>query len=513
MTSPAMHVLSVSGLSFSFYNSDRRALDGISLDIREGEFVAITGPSGCGKSTLAMAIGGYIPHVIEGKLEGSVVAGGLHTDSASLADLSTIVGIVQQDPESQLCTLEVDDEVAFGPENLALPLDEVRKRVERSLALVDATYLRGRDIYELSGGEKQRVAIASILAMQPRVLILDEPTSNLDPTSTAEVLAAIARLRQESGLTIIVIEHKLDRIMPLADRLLVMDCGRIVMDGKPDEVLRLYRERIKAMGIRLPAEPGAEWRCARENRQAGTPCEELVNVEGLRFSYNGKEVLHDISFKACTGEIVGIIGPNGSGKTTFLAHLIGIHKPAQGSVQVCGESTKAGKVSRLARMAGYVFQNPNHQIFERTVRGEAGFACNNFGIGRETRDCRVDDELQRFGLSRYADRHPLGLSFGEKRRLNICSVLPHQPRLLLLDEPFVGQDYFNVAAMTEELQALKREGKTVLMVSHDIDMVYRHCDRVVLFLDGRIAVDDAPEAARLKIEALGMKEYLPGGCP
>ncbi len=513
MMTLARPVVSLKGLSFSFYNANCRALDDIGLDIPEGQFVAITGPSGCGKSTLAMAIGGYIPHVIEGKLEGSIVAGGLQTDSASLADLSTIVGIVQQDPESQLCTLEVDDEVAFGPENLALPLDEVRKRVERSLALVNASHLRGRDIYELSGGEKQRVAIASILAMQPRVLILDEPTSNLDPTSTAEVLAAIARLRQESGLTIIVIEHKLDRIMPLADRLLVMDGGRIVMDGRPDEVLRLYRERIKAMGIRLPAEPGAEWRCAGVNRQTDTPRKETVKVEGLRFSYDGKEVLHDISFTACSGEIIGIIGPNGSGKTTFLAHLIGIHKPAQGSVQVCGNDTKSGKVSRLARTAGYVFQNPNHQIFERTVRGEAGFACNNFGIDRETRDRRVDDALQRFGLSRYSDRHPMGLSFGEKRRLNICSVLPHQPQLLLMDEPFVGQDYSNVAAMTEELQALKREGKTVLMVSHDIDMVYRHCDRVVLFRDGRIAVDDAPEAARQKIEALGMKEYLPGGCP
>ncbi len=249
MMTIARSVVSLKGLSFSFYNASCRALDGIDLEIPEGQFVAITGPSGCGKSTLAMAIGGYIPHVIEGKLEGTVVAGGLQTDRASLADLSTIVGIVQQDPESQLCTLEVDDEVAFGPENLALPLDEVRKRVERSLGLVNALHLRGRDIYELSGGEKQRVAIASILAMQPRVLILDEPTSNLDPTSTAEVLAAIARLRQESGLTIIVIEHKLDRIMPLADRLLIMDGGRIVMDGRPDEVLRLYRERIKAMGI------------------------------------------------------------------------------------------------------------------------------------------------------------------------------------------------------------------------------------------------------------------------
>jgi len=513
MTSPARPLLSLDRLSFSFYNSDRRSLDNISLDISEGEFVAVTGPSGCGKSTLAMAIGGYIPHVLEGNLEGCVLVSGRRTDGTSLAELSTLVGIVQQDPESQLCTLNVDDEVAFGPENLALPAAEVRERVRDSLAMVNATYLRGRDIYELSGGEKQRVAIASILAMQPRVLILDEPTSNLDPTSTAEVLTAIARLRQTSALTIIVIEHKLDRVMPLADRLLIMDRGQIVLDGRPEEVLHVYRERIKEMGIRLPAAPGSRWSCAHTDRQASAECVETVKAEGLRFAYDGREVLHDISFRACGGEIVGIIGPNGSGKTTFLAHLLGIHKPSRGSVAVCGMDAKTTKVSRLARSAGYVFQNPNHQIFERTVRGEAGFACDNFGIDPATRDRLVDNELSRFGLRDYAGRHPLGLSFGEKRRLNICSVLPHQPQLLLLDEPFVGQDYSNVAAMMAELQALKREGKTVLLVSHDIDMVYRYCDRVVLFLDGRIAVDDVPEAAGKAIAALGMKEYLPGGCP
>jgi energy-coupling factor transport system ATP-binding protein len=292
-----------------------------------------------------------------------------------------------------------------------------------------------------------------------------------------------------------------------------MDRGRIVMDGRPEEVLRQYRERIKEMGIRLPAGTDGGWRCAHEVQPSTSERAETVNVDGLRFAYEGREVLHGITFRARGGEIVGFIGPNGSGKTTFLAHLLGIHRPGQGSVTICGRDTKTARVSQLARLAGSVFPNPNHQIYARTVRGEAGLACNNFGIDPAVRDRLVSDELRRFGLLDYTGRHPLGLSFGEKRRLNICSVLPHQPQLLLLDEPFVGQDFFNVETMMGELQALKKDSKTILMVSHDIDMVYRHCDRVVLFLEGRIAVDDIPAVARDKIAVLGMKEYLPGGCP
>jgi energy-coupling factor transport system ATP-binding protein len=284
------------------------------------------------------------------------------------------------------------------------------------------------------------------------------------------------------------------------------------MDGRPAEVLARYRGRLQEMGIRLPAEPGSGC-SSRAGPEALAERGEYVCVQGLLFGYDGKEVLHDVHFKARGGEIVGIIGPNGSGKTTFLAHLLGIHRPARGTITVCGQDTRAVKVSRLARSVGYVFQNPNHQIFGRTVRGEAGFACDNFGIDATTRDRRVDEALGRFGLRDYAARHPLGLSFGEKRRLNICSVLPHQPQVLLLDEPFVGQDFSRVEAMMDELQALKREGKTVLLVSHDIDMVYRHCDRVVLFLDGRIAVDDGPVAAGKAIAALGLNDYLPEGCP
>jgi len=501
-------MISIRGLSFSFFNSDRKALDSISLEIPEGQFLAITGPSGCGKSTLALAMGGYIPHVFEGRMEGSIEVDGKRTTDVELSDIAPLVAIVQQDPESQLCTLNVRDEVSFGPENLLLSADEVNRRVDESLALVGASYLKGREIHELSGGEKQRVAIASLLAMHPRALILDEPTSNLDPSSTATVFSAIERLKENTGMTIIVIEHKLDRLMGLADRLVVMEAGRIVMDGEPREVVGRYREQLNSIGVRLP---GLD--CPAFAADGGTTKKTpVVEVKGLRASYDGREALHGIDMQVNNSEIVGIIGPNGSGKTTFLNVLMGLHKFDSGSVSVTGLDVGKSRTSDIARRSGFIFQNPNHQIFERTVYAEAAFALRNFGTGEDEAAHLVDPVLEKYGLAKYRDKHPLGISFGEKRRLNLCSVLPHDPTLIIMDEPFVGQDYANVTRMCRELRRLRDGGKALVLVSHDMDMVYRYCDRIVLLKDGIVLVDDKPEAAMRRIEESGMKDYVPEGC-
>lgn len=478
------------------------------MEIPEGQFVAITGPSGCGKSTLALAIGGYIPHVFEGRIEGTVTIGGRLTTDSELSELAALVGIVQQDPESQLCTLNVLDEVAFGPENLSLGVDEVEKRVDESLAMVKASYLKGRPVYGLSGGEKQRVAIASMLAMHPKVLILDEPTSNLDPTGASDVLAAIERLKTDSGMTIIAIEHKLDRLMDLADRLVVMDAGRIAYDGKPAEVLEKYHEKIKAIGIRMPGRT-----CPTFTTDGGRSTKKpLVDVRELKVSYDGIDALHGINFKAYPSEIVGIIGPNGSGKTTFLNILMGLRQPDSGKATVLDMDVAKVRTSELARRSGFVFQNPNHQIFEKTVYDEAAFACRNFGFSEGDILASVQPALENYGLAVYGKKHPLGISFGEKRRLNLCSILPHSPSLILLDEPFVGQDYANVTRMCAELLKLKSEGKAIILVSHDVDMVYKYCDRVALFNEGRVLVDDKPGEAMRQIKKLKMPDYLPEGC-
>ncbi len=321
-------MISVKGLSFSYYDTDRRSLDDVSLEIPAGQFVVISGPSGCGKSTLALAMGGYIPRIFEGTMTGSVTVDGRCTTDTDLADLASLIGIVQQDPEAQLCTLSVEDEVAFGPENLLLPADEVHARIEEALAMVGASHLKGRSVLELSGGEKQRVAIASMLAMRPKALILDEPTSNLDPSGAAEVLAAIERLKMTAGMTIVVIEHRLGRLIALADRMIVMSSGKIVADGVPSEVKGNCGDHFKESPILTGQDP--------EPIADGGDRAPAVDIKGLRVSYDGKEVLHGIDFTAYPAEIIGIIGPNGSGKTTFLNVLMGLRPYDSGSVSILG---------------------------------------------------------------------------------------------------------------------------------------------------------------------------------
>lgn len=499
-TTPGELAIRLKNLTFSFQDAAAPALLDVSLEIGRGEVVAITGPSGCGKSTLAMAIDGYIPHAVRGSLTGTVDVCGRNTAEASLLDIAMLVGIVQQDPEAQLCTLTVEDEVAFGPENLGLPLEEIKLRVEASLAAAEASHLRGRSIYELSGGEKQRVALASMLAMNPEVLILDEPTSNLDPAATADVFRAILKLKEKAGMTILVIEHKLGRALEIADRLIVLDQGRVVMDGSPAAIAPLYREKLATV---LPERPG----------ESPTPASapECLKVEGVCFGYEGREVLHDVSFSARPGEIVGIMGRNGSGKTTFLAQIIGFHRPGRGKVRLLGRDSSRLKVTEAARHVGYVFQNPNHQIFERTVRAEAEFACRNMGFKEPEGEARATEELTRYGLLKYEKGHPLRLSFGEKRRLNLCSVLTYGPEILVLDEPTVGQDLANSALLARDLLGLRKAGKTVLFVTHDAELAHRCCDRIVFFQDGHILIDADPESAFRKLKEAGYTDYLPEG--
>jgi energy-coupling factor transporter ATP-binding protein EcfA2 len=472
MTKP---VVAIRELTFTYSGSDAPALDRINLKINRGEFLTITGASGCGKSTLALCLAGFIPYAYAGKMDGKVLIEGKDTGDYPAGGLSGIVGLVQQDPEAQLCTLTVLDEVAFGPENLRIPPEEIRERVSFALKAVGAEDLTNRQVHTLSGGEKQRVAIASVLAMTPSLLILDEPTASLDPSCTGEVLWTLEKLRREQEISIIVIEHRLEKLMPISDRLLIMEKGRIIKDISPREYQKMYYSNRTWLREVRP--------CSNAEKDTQEP---LLTVKNLRISYETKDILSGISFSAYPGETIAVMGDNGSGKTTLLLALLGVIKSQEGMICLKGEDITQNKVAKRAKEFGLSFQNPNHQIFENTVFKEAMLPSRFLSPkAPEEIEGIINQLLEKFGLKSYGEKNPFTLSLGEKKRLTLVSVIAYNPRILILDEPLVGQDSERIDLLMDVLQEHCARGGITLMVCHEPNVVNYCCHRV-LFLENGI---------------------------
>lgn len=562
-------VVKLDGLTFTYAGSADPALTDLNLTVDAGEFVAVTGPSGCGKSTLAFCLTGFIPHSFDGVMEGKVTIAGRDTRSCLSGELAGIAGLVQQDPESQLCTLNVKDEVAFGPENLCLPPAEIRRRVEWALPAVGLSGLTERAVHTLSGGEKQRLAIASVLAMRPQLLILDEPTANLDPRGCREVLAVIDRLRQEQSAAIIVIEHRLQYLLPLSDRLVVIENGKVTADEQPPRLYQLNmhrvhrgqsplhaaevtgqvtgdgflspknadnadRERFFVTHKGFPSSDGAAAAAGvsslknvssgkqgagstqdepspvhPEMQQEPSPVHPLLSLEGVTVKYEQKTALNEISFSLYPEETVALMGDNGCGKTTLLLVLLGILKPEQGQIYLDGEEITGLGVTQRAREMGLTFQNPNHQLFERTVIKEARLPSQFLARDLEQSLERVDELLTRFDLSSYREQVPYALSLGEKKRLTLISVLAYGPPILLLDEPLVGQDQRRLELLLDALLEHSRWGGLTIMACHEPQVVERCCQRVLFLEEGNLILDAPTEEAFEELARRGMDEYLP----
>jgi energy-coupling factor transporter ATP-binding protein EcfA2 len=408
-------------------------------------------------------------------------------------DVAEFVGLVQQNPEAQFCTLTVGDEVAFGLENRCLSRTEIRERMGWALSIVGAEHLQDRTLNTLSGGEKQKVAIAAMMAAKPEVLIFDEPTSNLDPTATAEIFGVIEHIRQKASITVIVIEHKVNYLRPFCPRLVQMQEGRIVHDA--------------------PMPPSGNGRQAAgpvsHSYHAANPAAPIVQVEGLHAGYGGEPVLRGLSLEVRPGEFVVVMGDNGSGKSTFLHCLLGLLQPDQGRVEVLGHDIRRTPVSQIARQVGFVFQNPDHQLFADSVWDEAAFAARNFGTLDRAAEARAVDLLARCGLGDRLDDHPYRLSYGQKRRLNMISVLSYAPRLILLDEVLIGQDPENAAFLLDLLREHVAGGGAVIVVSHAPQITNRYASRLLFFEEGRMAVDAPTDQAVMQLEALGKGAYVP----
>jgi len=514
-------IVKVSGLTYYYQGQEQPVLRDVDLEVYPGEFLLLIGPSGCGKSTLALSLNGIIPLVLGGRIKGRVTIDGIDTRGSSVHELSSRVGIVFQDPESQLCNLYVEEEVGFGPSNLLLEPAEVERRVNQALSDVGQWELRRKLIYELSGGQKQRVAIASVLAMEPDVLVLDEPSANLDPMAAANTFDLIETINRETGTTVILIEHNVDRVMGRADRLVVMEDGRIVGDAQPRSFMRdRGRFVMDILGLRIPQACEVGLRMEEKGlrfdpfpldgpeaaqalgsrserirvRRAGSSLprpaqrqEPVVEVHDLGFTYpNGTEALKDVSLRIDRGDVVAILGENGSGKTTLSSLLVGLNKPTSGGGQVCGLDLAQASVRQLSSRIGYVFQYPEHQFVEDTVWDEVAFGLRAQKWPSEEIAERVTETLRIMGLEGVADKHPLALSMGEKRRLSVATMLILDTEVLILDEPTTGQDRDSMDNIMHVMMDANRKGTTIVLITHDMDLVARYCDKVAVMDEGEL---------------------------
>jgi energy-coupling factor transport system ATP-binding protein len=492
-------------VSFRYPDRDEAVLRDVDWEVPEGAYVVVAGPSGSGKSTLLRCLNGLVPHFSGGRFGGSVSIRGLDTRTYGPRALSRTVGFVFQDPESQLVTNRVEDELAFGMEQLGVPPPTMRKRVEEVLDLLGIAGLRHRDPTTLSGGERQRVAVAAALAIQPRLLVLDEPTSQLDPWGAEDVLTALTHLNEDLGLTVVLAEHRLERVIGHADRLRVMTCDETI-EGAPRDVLAACDPALTPPLVRLGRALGwsplpltiKEGRsvAAADPRQPASPepdpprpaAAPIVELRGVSTAFGKRAVLRDVDFAVRPGELVALMGRNGSGKTTLLRAIIGFHRPTTGRIVVAGRDATRGDPADLAADIGYLPQRPASLLFRETVRAELAFTRNY----HRAPGLDPDRLLADLELDHLVDRHPRDLSAGEQERVALAAVLVAAPRVLLLDEPTRGMDYLRKQTLADLLHRLRERGTAIVVATHDVELVATLATRVVLLGDGEIVADGPP---------------------
>jgi len=509
------------------------ALRGINLTVRRGEFLVIVGPSGAGKSTLCLTLCGMIPHFSRGYYKGEVLINGQETRRMKLSEITRRVGIVFQDPDTQFVTMSVEDEVAFPLENHGVPRDEMIRRVRRTMEMTRILELRDKYPHELSGGQKQRVAIASILALEPEILVLDEPTSDLDPVGKSEVFSMLAELKR-TGRTIILVEHNTEEAAKYADRVVLLMDGRIVREGPPRRVFEDV-ESIKSAGVYPPQvtelayilsnrngvggelpitlEECLEWLRER-NAKVVAPAPErpptkradgapIISVRNVSYSYpDGTAALREVSLEFSRGEFAAIIGQNGSGKTTLVKHIVGLLKPTAGEVWIFGRRTSEMSIKEIATKVGYVYQNPDHQLFCQTVYEECAYGLRNLGLGEAEIRERVGEILRKVGLGGLEKTDTFLLGKGQRQRLAIASTLVMNPEVIIVDEPTTGQDMAQSTSIMELLESLHSEGRTVIIVTHNMRLVAEYAERVVVMQAGRVILDGDVRSVFSRVEEL-----------
>ncbi len=582
---PASAAIVVENLSFRYADTERWILRDVSLTVPAGETTLILGPSGCGKSTLVLCLNGLIPHLIEGEIRGDVHVwgqpaatlwnsggspltpnpggqsanspsiggggqsadssgiGGQRANSPSIGGGGAFVGEVFQDPETQMVMPRVDEEIAFGLEGMGVPPADMPDRIAAALALVGLQDRPRAWVDGLSGGQKQRLALAAVLALQPGILVLDEPTANLDPLTTVAFFQTLRRLKAELGITIVLIEHRLDAVLPLVDHIVALNRnGQVLVEGTPSDVLGGHTAELEREGVWLPmtcrlmralqahgvpiadcpltldeveaalrAVWGTMWsattpvlagadtrrqecpiqrgRLSSHSTGVATPA---ISIANLTFAYpDSPAVLRDVTMQIGRRRFFAIVGANGSGKTTLARRLVGLLRSGSGTVTVLGQDTRRKSPGELARQVGYVFQNPEHQFVTERVADELAYSLRGrFDDAQITQ--RVQSLLSTFGLEGYEDENPFALSQGQKRRLSVATMVALEQPILILDEPTFGQDQQSTTALMATLQKLHDAGVTIVFITHDMQLVAEYADEVAVMDNGKVIFQGTP---------------------
>ena len=513
-------IISFDHFGFQYTAQAEPTLYDISLDIRKGEKVLICGPSGCGKSTLAHCVNGLIPNSYPGKTTGTLTVGGQNAENLSLFDLSKVVGTVLQDSDGQFIGLTVAEDMAFALENDCMDQKDMKALVDRVAGLVGVSGVLGHAPYEISGGQKQRVALGGVMVSGVDVLLFDEPLANLDPAAGKKAVELIDEIQKRTGCAVIIIEHRLEDVLHCpVDRVVLMGEGRILFDGDPDSLLcsdllqksgirePLYVTALKYAGVPLDRDQRlsylpelrlteadrrrvADWFFAQPEPEAEKAKKELLRAENIDFTYEGgHHALKGISASIAEGEMLSIVGTNGAGKSTFSKVLCGFEIPQKGTLTLSGEDLSAYSIKERADRIGYVMQNPNQMISKTGIFDEVALGLRNRGVPEEAVRPRVEKVLKTCGLYPFRNWPVSALSYGQKKRVTIASILVLEPKIILLDEPTAGQDLYHYTQIMDFLAELNRSGTTVVLITHDMHLMLEYTPRAIVFHDGQVIAD------------------------
>ncbi|MET3696206.1 energy-coupling factor transport system ATP-binding protein [Bacillus oleivorans] len=515
-------IIKAEHLTLQFEDQKQETLIDISLKVNQGERVLLLGPSGSGKSTLTFCLNGLYPKDLDGTLSGKMFIKEKEVSAYRPGEISQEIGVVFQDPESQFCMLTVEDEIAFGLENIGVDPQQMDRRIEKALQSVGMMSYRYEMISTLSGGWKQKLALACVIALEPTVMILDEPTANLDPIASREFVRTIEALQNELNFTLMVIEHQLDQWMPIIDRCLILNReGSLIFDGKPAEGFNQHYAFLKNEGIWLPRafELGLQWKQKGIFVNSVTPLvvndlldhvfvsrvdfppsqikrehnEPILTARNISVLSAEKVILKDMTLDLYKGEVLAIVGPNGAGKTTLSQVLASIKKADIGEVWLKGKPVQSYREDHIRQIIGYVFQNPEHQFITDTVCNEIAFGLKMQRLDQEQIEDKVRDIIDVCQLQGLENAHPFSLSQGQKRRLSVATMIVDEQQILILDEPTFGQD----AKSTEELMNLllsrNQKGCSIMMITHDVDLVHQYAHRVIALKDGAEYFKGSPD--------------------